>query len=106
MKEDFVLTARAKGLSDDAVLWKHTVPNAMLPSVTLIMMNFGFVLSGAILIETVFDWPGLGLLSWQALTSRDFPVLRAVFLLGALAMIIFNLIADIMYYYLDPRVKA
>jgi peptide/nickel transport system permease protein len=106
MKEDFVLTARAKGLSDDAVLWRHTVPNALLPSVTLIMMNFGFVLSGAILIETVFDWPGLGLLSWEALTWRDFPVLRAVFLLGAIAVIIFNLIADIMYYYLDPRVQA
>ena len=106
MKEDFVLTARAKGLSDDAVLWRHTVPNALLPSVTLIMMNFGFVLSGAILIETVFDWPGLGLLSWEALTWRDFPVLRAVFLLGAIAVIIFNLIADIMYYYLDPRVKS
>jgi peptide/nickel transport system permease protein len=106
MKEDFVLTARAKGLSDDKVLWRHTVPNAMLPSVTLIMMNFGFVLSGAILIETVFDWPGLGLLSWEALSWRDFPVLRAVFLLGAVAVIIFNLIADILYYYLDPRVQA
>ncbi|HJW74294.1 MAG TPA: ABC transporter permease, partial [Thermoleophilia bacterium] len=106
MKEDFVLTARAKGLSDDKVLWRHTVPNALLPSVTLIMMNFGFVLSGAILIETVFDWPGLGLLSWEALSWRDFPVLRAVFLLGAIAVIIFNLIADILYYYLDPRVQA
>jgi len=106
MKEDFVLTARAKGLSDDKVLWGHTVPNALLPSVTLIMMNFGFVLSGAILIETVFDWPGLGLLSWEALSWRDFPVLRAVFLLGAIAVIIFNLIADILYYYLDPRVQA
>jgi len=106
MKEDFVLTARAKGLSDDKVLWGHVVPNALLPSVTLIMMNFGFVLSGAILVETVFDWPGLGLLSWESLSNRDFPVLRAVFLLGAVAVILFNLIADIMYYYLDPRVKA
>lgn len=106
MKEDFVLTARAKGLSDSRVLWQHVVPNAMLPSVTLVMMNFGFVLSGAILVETVFNWPGLGLLAYNSMLARDYPVMQAVFLLASAAVIIFNLIADIMYYYLDPRVKA
>jgi len=106
MKEDYVLTARAKGLSDSNVLWKHVVPNAMLPTVTLVMMNIGFVMSGAILVETVFNWPGIGLLAYDSMVSRDYPVMQAVFLLGSIAVIVANLIADIMYYYLDPRVKA
>lgn len=106
MNEDFVLTARAKGNSDFRVLWRHVVPNATLPAVTLVMMNFGFVLSGAILVETVFNWPGLGLLAVNSMEARDYPVLQAVFLLGAVSVIVFNLVAEIMYYYLDPRVKA
>jgi peptide/nickel transport system permease protein len=106
MKEDFTLTARAKGLSDNAVLWKHVVPNAMLPTVTIVMMNIGFVMSGAILSESVFNWPGLGLLSYEAMNKRDYPVMQAVFLLASVAVILANLIADIMYYYLDPRVQA
>jgi peptide/nickel transport system permease protein len=106
MREDYVLTARAKGLSDSNVLWRHVVPNAMLPTVTLVMMNIGFVLSGAILTEAVFNWPGLGLLSFDSMMQRDYPVMQAVFLLGSIAVIVANLIADIMYYYLDPRVKA
>ena len=106
MKEDFVLTARAKGLSENKVLWRHVVPNAMLPTVTIVMMNLGFVLSGAILSESVFNWPGLGLLSWDSMTQRDYPVMQAVFLIASVAVILANLIADIMYYYLDPRVHA
>jgi peptide/nickel transport system permease protein len=106
MKEDFTLTARAKGLSENTVLWRHVVPNAMLPTVTIVMMNIGFVMSGTILVETVFNWPGLGLLSYEAMTQRDYPVMQAVFLIAAIAVIIANLIADLMYYYLDPRVKA
>ena len=106
MKEDFALTARAKGLSENAVLWRHVVPNAMLPTVTIVMMNLGFVMSGAILSEAVFNWPGLGLLSYEAMQSRDYPVLQAVFLIASVAVIVANLIADIMYYYLDPRVNA
>jgi peptide/nickel transport system permease protein len=105
-REDYVLTARAKGMPESRVLWRHVTPNAMLPSVTLIMMNFGFVLSGAILVETVFNWPGLGLLSYDSMLERDYPVMQAVFLLASVAVILCNLIADIMYYYLDPRVKA
>jgi peptide/nickel transport system permease protein len=106
MTEDFVLTARAKGLSENAVLWRHVVPNAMLPTVTIVMMNLGFVMSGAILTESVFNWPGLGLLSWQSMDHRDYPVMQAVFLIASIAVIVANLIADIMYYYLDPRVQA
>ncbi len=106
MKEDFALTARAKGLNENAVLWRHVVPNAMLPTVTIVMMNLGFVMSGAILAESVFNWPGLGLLSYESMAKRDYPVMQAVFLIAAGAVIIANLIADIMYYYLDPRVHA
>jgi peptide/nickel transport system permease protein len=106
MKEDFALTARAKGLSENAVLWRHVVPNAMLPTVTIVMMNLGFVMSGAILAESVFNWPGLGLLSYDSMQKRDYPVMQAVFLIASIAVIVANLIADIMYYYLDPRVQA
>jgi len=106
MREDFVQTARAKGLSDNRVLWGHVVPNAMLPTVTIVMMNLGFIMSGTILTESVFNWPGLGLLSFEAMNNRDYPVMQAVFLLAAVAVILANLAADIMYYYLDPRVKA
>lgn len=106
MKEDFTLTARAKGLSDNSVLWKHVMPNALLPTVTIVMMNIGFVMSGAILSETVFNWPGLGLLAYESMEKRDYPVMQAVFLIASIAVIIANLIADIMYYYLDPRVQA
>jgi peptide/nickel transport system permease protein len=106
MKEDFALTARAKGLSENKVLWGHVVPNAMLPTVTIVMMNLGFVMSGAILAESVFNWPGLGLLSYDSMQKRDFPVMQAVFLIASVAVIVANLIADIMYYYLDPRVQA
>jgi peptide/nickel transport system permease protein len=104
--EDFVQTARAKGLTDTSVLWRHVVPNALLPTTTVIMMNLGFVLSGAILTETVFNWPGIGLLSYQSIMNLDFQVMQAVFLLSAAAVILANLVADILYYYLDPRVRA
>jgi len=106
MNDDFALTARAKGLSENTVLWRHVVPNAMLPTVTLVMMNIGFVMSGAILTETVFNWPGLGLLAYEAMNKRDYPVMQMVFLIASVAVIVANLIADIMYYYLDPRVQA
>ena len=104
--EDFVLTARAKGLSDSGVLWSHVVPNAMLPTTTVIMMNLGFIMSGAILTETVFNWPGIGLLSYQSMMNLDYPVLQAVFLVASVAVVLANLVADILYYYLDPRVRA
>ena len=106
MKEDYVLTARAKGLSDNRVLWRHVVPNAMLPTVTLVMMHLGFVMTGAIVLESVFNWPGVGLLAYESMVKRDYPVMQGVFLVASVAVIGANLIADIMYYYLDPRVKA
>jgi peptide/nickel transport system permease protein len=102
---DYLLTARAKGLRDSMVRRRHAVPNAMLPSITLIMLNLGFVISGAITTETVFSWPGLGLLSYNALNFPDYPVLEGAFLLFSAAVIAANLIADLLLTVLDPRVR-
>jgi peptide/nickel transport system permease protein len=103
--EDFVQTARAKGVPDRLIRKRHVVPNAILPTFTLIFLSFGFVLGGAIVIETVFSWPGLGYLTYTAINTQDFPVIQAVFLIASAAVIVANLIADITYGYLDPRIK-
>ena len=104
--EDYLVTARAKGLRDALVLRRHAVPNALLPTTTLIFLNLGFVVSGAITIETVFSWPGLGLLSYEALRTPDYPLLQGVFLLFSAAVIVANVVADLLYAYLDPRVRT
>ncbi|MBA2312578.1 MAG: ABC transporter permease [Actinobacteria bacterium] len=106
MGEDYVTTARAKGLREALVLRRHVVPNAMLPTVTLTALNLGFVISGAITVETVFSWPGLGLLSLEAVDANDFPLLQGLFLLFSIAIVISNLTADVIYSYLDPRVRG
>jgi peptide/nickel transport system permease protein len=105
MNEDFVQTARAKGVRDREVRRRHAVPNALLPTLTLVFYSFGFVLGGAIIIEYVFSWPGLGQLTYQAIQRRDYPTLQAIFLILSAAVIAFNLAADILYGYLDPRVR-
>ena len=104
--EDYLVTARAKGLRDALVLRRHAVPNALLPTTTLIFLNLGFIVSGAITIETVYSWPGLGLLSYEALRTPDYPLLQGVFLLFSAAVILANVIADLLYAYLDPRVRT
>jgi peptide/nickel transport system permease protein len=104
--EDYVLTARAKGVPDRLVRRRHVVPNAFLPAFTLIVLSFGFVLGGAIVIESVFSWPGLGLLTYQAITTLDYPVIQGVFLIASAAVIVANLIADVTYGYLDPRIRS
>ena len=104
--EDFIQTARAKGLRDDSVRRSHAVPNALLPTLTLVFYSFGFVLGGAIIVEEVFSWPGLGQLEFQAINSFDYPVIQAVFLISSAAVIVFNLVADILYGYLDPRIRV
>ena len=103
--EEYIHTARAKGLRDDAVRRSHAVPNALLPTLTLVFYSFGFVLGGAIIVEGVFSYPGLGQLTYQAIGSFDYPVIQAVFLLSSAAVIVFNLVADILYGYLDPRIR-
>jgi peptide/nickel transport system permease protein len=106
LSEDYILTAKAKGMSNWQVLWRHALKNAMLPIVTLIALNLGFTVSGAIYIETVFSYDGLGKLFQTALVKQDFPLLQGAFLLLAVSVIIANMLADILYTYLDPRVKA
>jgi peptide/nickel transport system permease protein len=103
--EEFVATARAKGVKDKDVRRHHAVPNALLPTLTLVFYSFGFVLGGAIIIEYVFSWPGLGSLTYDAINELDYPLLQAIFLLTSAAVILFNLAADILYVYLDPRVE-
>lgn len=104
--EDYVTTARAKGLRDSRVLRSHAVPNALLPTVTLVAINLGYVVAGAITVEVVFNWPGLGTLIVEALSARDYPVLQGVFLLLSVTVVLANLVADVTYGFLDPRVKT
>ncbi len=106
MREDYLVLARAKGLRDIVVRNRHAVPNALLPVVTLIAINFGFVLSGAIAVEAIFSWPGLGLATYDALQGPDLPMLQGLFLVFSAAVIVANLLADLLYGYLDPRVRT
>jgi len=106
MGQDYLVTARAKGLRDALVLRRHAVPNALLPTATLVFLNLGFIVSGAITIETVYSWPGLGLLSYEALRTPDYPLLQGVFLLFSAGVIVANLFADMLYSLLDPRVRS
>jgi peptide/nickel transport system permease protein len=106
LAEDYILTAKAKGLSTFQILKDHALKNAMLPLVTVIAINLGFTVAGALQIEAVFSWPGLGGAIYEAVVRRDFPVLQGAFLLIAVSVIIANLIADLTYSYLDPRVQS
>ncbi|NGO48821.1 ABC transporter permease [Streptomyces ureilyticus] len=101
---DYLTTARAKGLRDDLVRRRHAVPNAMLPTVTLIFVNLGRTVAGVILVETVFSWPGLGGLFYQALSVPDLPLVQGLFFIFAAAVIVMNTLADLIYPLLDPRV--
>jgi peptide/nickel transport system permease protein len=103
--EDYILTARAKGLSTYRIIRHHALRNAMLPMVTLIALTLGFTVAGAIQVEAVFSWPGLGALTVDAVADRDYPVLQGAFLLLAVAVVIANLGAELVYGWLDPRVS-
>lgn len=104
--EDYLTTARAKGLRDVMVRKRHAVPNALLPATTLVALNLGFVVAGAITIETVFSVPGLGLLTYEALEVPDFPLLQGTFLFFSAAVVFANLGANLLYAWLDPRVRG
>ena len=106
MSEEYVTTARAKGLSDGWILRHHALPNALLPTVTLVAINLGYVVAGAITVEVVFNWPGLGTLTVEALSARDYPVLQGIFLLLSVSVVLANLAADMLYGRLDPRVRT
>ncbi len=106
LSQDYILTAKAKGLSNIQILKNHALQNAMLPMVTIIALNLGFTVAGAIQIEAVFSWPGLGGAIFESVGRRDYPVLQGAFLLLAISVIIANLIADLTYSFLDPRLEA
>jgi peptide/nickel transport system permease protein len=105
MYEDFMLTATAKGLLPRRVLWRHAVRNAMLPVVTASALLIGLVVAGAIEVETVFSWPGMGLLVYNSVLNRDYPVIEAAFLVFAIVVLLVNFASDLLYQVLDPRVR-
>ena len=105
LTEDYITTAKAKGCKRIDVVIKHALPNAMLPMVTVIAINLGFMVSGALQTEIVFSWPGIGRLIYEALEARDYPILQGAFLIISFCVILANFLADILYGYLDPRIK-
>ena len=105
LTEDYILTAKAKGLSRRQVVWRHGVRNALLPVVTTTALYVGLIIGGAIQVETVFSWPGMGRLMYDAVLRRDYPILEASFFLFALVVVAANLASDLLYQVLDPRVR-
>src|SRR5699024_7494929 len=105
MQEDYVRTARAKGLSERIVVVKHTFRNALIPVVTMMGLQFGFLLGGSIVVETVFAWPGVGLLLVDSVNMRDYPVIQGLILLFSLEFILINLIVDVLYGVINPTIR-
>jgi ABC-type dipeptide/oligopeptide/nickel transport system permease component len=105
LAEDYVRTARAKGVPWRRILFVHALKNAAIPLVTVIGLQIGFVLGGAFVVELIFNWPGVGLLALQAISTRDFPVVQGVVMLVAVVFVLANLLVDIAYAYLNPRVR-
>jgi peptide/nickel transport system permease protein len=104
--EDYILTARAKGLRPWTIVRRHALRNALLPISTLIALSLGYIVAGAILIETVFSWPGIGRAVYRAVLERDYPMLQGAFLVLTLSVVFFNLVADLIYFKLDPRITT
>ena len=105
MESEFVKLARIKGLSETVVIWKHCLRNALIPVLTLWGVFVGNLITGAIVTETVFAWPGIGRLTYEAVIYRDFPLLQAVIILKAILILSINLVVDILYAYVDPRIR-
>lgn len=103
---DFIRTARAKGLSEGIVLYKHALRNALLPVITILGLQFGNVLAGAILVETVFNWPGLGRLAFESVLRRDYPTILGVLLFSSIVVVVMNQVTDLAYRVIDPRIKS
>ena len=106
LSEDYVRTARAKGLSENRVIYRHVLKNGLIPVVTVIGLQFGVLLAGAIITETIFSWPGLGRLTVDAINARDYPMVQGCILMIALTYIVANLLTDLAYRLLDPRIKV
>jgi peptide/nickel transport system permease protein len=105
LKQDYIRTARAKGVADPPVVWKHALKNAAIPIVTIVGIELGTLLGGAVITETIFAWPGVGRLSVQAIYNRDYPVVQAAVFLLASTFVLVNLVVDVVYTYLDPRIR-
>ena len=105
LSEDYVRTARAKGLRELFVTSRHALPNALIPLVTVVGLQFGYILGGAVVIETIFTWPGVGLFTIQAILNRDYPVVQAAVFILATAVVLINLTVDLLYVWLDPRIR-
>jgi peptide/nickel transport system permease protein len=105
ISQDYIVTARAKGLTERTTIWRHAFRNALLPVVTVIGLQFGYLLGGAVLTETVFVWPGVGLAIFTAIGARDVPLIQGAILVTSTSFVLINLLVDIAYAYLDPRIK-
>jgi peptide/nickel transport system permease protein len=105
LDQDYILTARAKGCNESQILYDHALKNALLPTVTVIGLNLGFILTGSILTETVFAWPGIGRLMYDAIFVRDYPILLGIFTLISMCVVFATLLTDITYAFLDPRIR-
>jgi peptide/nickel transport system permease protein len=105
LAQEYVRTARAKGVSNTAILFRHVLRNSLIPLITLIGLSLPIAISGAVVVESVFNYPGMGLLFWNAATTRDFPVLMAVTIVVGAATVAGNLVADVLYAVADPRVR-
>jgi peptide/nickel transport system permease protein len=105
LSEDYIVTAKSKGANNNRILWKHALPNGLLPLISLIAINFGLIIGGAMFTEIVFSWPGIGYITYLAIFTRDYPVLQGVFFFVAITVVLANYIADFIYGYVDPRVR-
>ena len=102
---DYIRTARSKGLRENIVVFRHAVKNALIPVITIMALNLAGLFSGAVITETIFAWPGIGRLFIQAMYARDYPVLMGILMMGSLMVVVFNLLADLVYGWLDPRIS-
>jgi len=105
LSSDYVRTARAKGLSESAVLFRHAFRNALIPIITILGLQFGTLLAGTIVTESIFSWPGIGRLAVQAISARDYPLLQGCILMIAVSYVLVNLLTDLVYAFVDPRVR-
>jgi len=105
MRLDYMTTARAKGLPDHVVLSRHALPNALLPVITIVGMNIGTMLTGSVLVEVVFAWPGMGRLLYDGVLARDYPLIIGIILVTSIAVVLINLITDVLYAIVDPRIR-
>jgi peptide/nickel transport system permease protein len=105
LRQDFIRTAHSKGLGRATVIFRHALPNAILPVIAMIGIDIGMFMSGIVVVESVFGWPGIGQLAWQAIQRVDIPIIMGVTLVSALAIVVGNLMADLIAPMIDPRIK-